>query len=1007
MASIATASTIVAAVLETAGYKTQEFILTFLGVHLAGLATFLWVVSALIGLMMIALFARYRFGLYLILGPTLFYFLVGTQGQLGGTVWRLGNGSVRTPQGPATSEEEGLLAVKELSPGISARDQINVALPFKLYTQAVDRIVKTIVNAILPLSNQIEEDKNLLFVNRTYALETLLASRIDHPEAMQMFNGEYLVSCKTMMDAAIGLGNPELSLTRRRQLESERDAMTNARTRSIYDEAIRTLDANRAKFTEQWERGKTQRVALTPTVRRFLNDNQTRTDDLPGVRRYYAGPSRGQESMTCEEMWDIVADAITLNAIQGVEALRSTYASQLAPETRGLLCLDLARKMGVTLGDAGEFVCGDGRLATRPIDQCRDSSGQALSFTSVPDYCEKNYLVTIAGTLMLRSAITSLSASQSITRIKNDMEFIATEKRGTVYDLGEKSEEWELVNSQMLSPDQVGSGAYLSSSSNVFSFLRSKNGSEVQRMGLYRNKNTGAEEWRPIAVLRADVLGNYDTVMVDHQRYQTTELRQRFFTLSLNFPYYQGLLLYLLSVAYPFFAIIVVVPGRAGAFLNYLLAWLWVKSWDVGFAMLIILDKILWNLFPGQDFTDEFVARRKISEQALPELLTEAFKADPAYNVHAYYFVLSVAGAAIPTICAYGTLKLRRGMTMAVSSPLTNKLMSRAQEYGITASGSYGKVVMNIRNAQTKELSGAALLSVGVDHRDWQGGSSYSAQQGGLRATSAETWAKDYAAAATNAQVARMRFSDANLMNIAATAPAIQEAVYRSTYSKVLESETRLEARERQVYHPVFGRFGRLQLMTAGSSAALDGSGGYEIVEFGSIDNLYSARIGIVQMKLNMAAEIRGNNMFAQKLSSGTVDELTFLEFLRREGLRGQMTAPLAVWERGEQEFVAATKQVMSDFNDLAAGQVTGLERRIEAIDGADPLITSLRQAYFDWIEQKKASLSEEQIEKILSAPVWQTDVAAPIMPFFSLPDLSEGGIKRQNPDDLRLKIGS
>jgi hypothetical protein len=83
----------------------------------------------------------------------------------------------------------------------------------------------------------------------------------------------------------------------------------------------------------------------------------------------------------------------------------------------------------------------------------------------------------------------------------------------------------------------------------------------------------------------------------------TAEARASFLSLKMfmgTIPYLQGLLLYLLSIAFPFFAILLVIPGRALSFLVWCSLWAWVKSWDVGFALVYVARELLWDAFKGK-----------------------------------------------------------------------------------------------------------------------------------------------------------------------------------------------------------------------------------------------------------------------------------------------------------------------------------------------------------------------------------------------------------------------
>lgn len=59
-------------------------------------------------------------------------------------------------------------------------------------------------------------------------------------------------------------------------------------------------------------------------------------------------------------------------------------------------------------------------------------------------------------------------------------------------------------------------------------------------------------------------------------------------------PYVQGLMLYMLAMLFPFFAILLVMPSRAHSFMLWFSVWAWIKTWDIGFAMIDVARKILW-----------------------------------------------------------------------------------------------------------------------------------------------------------------------------------------------------------------------------------------------------------------------------------------------------------------------------------------------------------------------------------------------------------------------------
>jgi len=116
---------------------------------------------------------------------------------------------------------------------------------------------------------------------------------------------------------------------------------------------------------------------------------------------------------------------------------------------------------------------------------------------------------------------------------------------------------------------------------------------------------------------------------------------------TLAMPYVQGMILYVLSITFPFFAFCLVIPGKQGGFLLWFGLWVWVKSWDVFFSFVMLIDNILYHLLPhGPPVTNDVLAR--------PEKAFEALLAvDPNYSVYTYYHILALCLTAIPIISGF------------------------------------------------------------------------------------------------------------------------------------------------------------------------------------------------------------------------------------------------------------------------------------------------------------------------------------------------------------------
>lgn len=141
---------------------------------------------------------------------------------------------------------------------------------------------------------------------------------------------------------------------------------------------------------------------------------------------------------------------------------------------------------------------------------------------------------------------------------------------------------------------------------------------------------------------------------------------------SLAIPYVQGLLLYALAVMFPFFAILLMVPGKASAFFTWMALWTWVKLWDVGWALVMVADNILWNLMPHTA-----VIHPTLDPSHAPLTVFEAaFTNDPAYSLANYYMLLSVMLYAVPVMTAQITL----GAKGAIGGIIMNGLRGMGQK---------------------------------------------------------------------------------------------------------------------------------------------------------------------------------------------------------------------------------------------------------------------------------------------------------------------------------------
>lgn len=175
-----------------------------------------------------------------------------------------------------------------------------------------------------------------------------------------------------------------------------------------------------------------------------------------------------------------------------------------------------------------------------------------------------------------------------------------------------------------------------------------------------------------------------DMAAVENERMTQKEFSERTKVVytAASMPYYQGLALYFLAMGFPFFALMLIIPGRQGGFAMWFLLWFWVKSWDVGYAVVMVLDDILWAIFSSAapaagDPSNELNSYFEVAFSSLKEL-------DPTFNLQTYYSIIGTALNAVPMISSYlilGSLRGGAGMISAGVQGLSQPMSDAAKTF--------------------------------------------------------------------------------------------------------------------------------------------------------------------------------------------------------------------------------------------------------------------------------------------------------------------------------------
>jgi hypothetical protein len=132
----------------------------------------------------------------------------------------------------------------------------------------------------------------------------------------------------------------------------------------------------------------------------------------------------------------------------------------------------------------------------------------------------------------------------------------------------------------------------------------------------------------------------------------TAEARASYLSLRMFagvIPYMQGILLYLLSIGFPFFAMLLVIPGRAMSFIGWCSLWAWVKSWDVGFAVVHVARDLLWDVF--KDKVDMHESGLTWDDPG--SVYSFLAKNDPFANQNTYHELIAFLTISVPFLTAH------------------------------------------------------------------------------------------------------------------------------------------------------------------------------------------------------------------------------------------------------------------------------------------------------------------------------------------------------------------
>lgn len=131
-----------------------------------------------------------------------------------------------------------------------------------------------------------------------------------------------------------------------------------------------------------------------------------------------------------------------------------------------------------------------------------------------------------------------------------------------------------------------------------------------------------------------------------------------FLSAMLVLPYVQGLGLFFLSLSFPLFMFSMIVPGRHHGVFVWCGLWFWLKLWDFGFAVVMLIDDLLYSLLPSAPpivdggLNHPFVNANPAQLENPGQVFRAVLEVDPSYSIYIYYKLIATCLAAVPVLTA-------------------------------------------------------------------------------------------------------------------------------------------------------------------------------------------------------------------------------------------------------------------------------------------------------------------------------------------------------------------
>ena len=572
--------TLIAAALETAGYYAQEAVLEELSGMIMELATLYFIVAVFVVIFSIMLKGRFESLSWLFIGPAIFYLLIFVRTDSSGAEWQFGNFS---------DKEDGLNKIASLVPeGKEAR----VSWVFDRYNQFLSGTFRSIITVITNSESLRAQAK---FTARQKIFHDLYSA--DHTDSsLQTFIIHGLnVKCHEAMEdlSKIVVFNrqfgPKLfGPTGQEILENSSD----------YQKTMESL--NKTFYTEAHNLGNgSSQTYLIELLKRIKGSNPEYLER--SINLLCDDPRLDENDKIVEGHSQCGGKKGAVSERLNNESIEKLAKCWTCKEIWCWTAIAL-REEAIRLTEKIECANMVDEVSTCEIE-CADhpDSEESCWENTTNDTADQEFVKEIWRDIAIKMGIVHRDDIRSNDKVKEeDLRLIPILISGNI--------------------------------------LR-KSLAKGSQQALYREfielTNFKAKDYYfdPDSLSEADL---HDLSRKANQQIQGVSEKYEIFAFLGILPFIQGCLLCGLSTSFPFFALVVIIPGKVDALFQFFFLFAWVKCFDVCIAFVMIYDDLLWELMPhsGQVNVIDDATMGPLT------ILGAAFQGDPAYSFSTYTMLL-------------------------------------------------------------------------------------------------------------------------------------------------------------------------------------------------------------------------------------------------------------------------------------------------------------------------------------------------------------------------------